>query len=191
MSSRSTVHWPCRYVCCLLARCTLGYRCRSLWTHMLYQRHFADHLQELWGQDHSWQLQGGHSYNFAWNNNASKCKSAQAKQHAKYSQTVSIETWNHARLTFTGKWNEGLALHSFSPMVSSHYHVCQVTGKATDFPATYIQHGRFLRSLTTNAIYRIDQYCLSVRCIHASVQHLLVACTICLSTYNSYPIDWS
>ena len=59
--SHSTVHWPCIYVCCLLAECTLGYRCRSLWIQTLYQRRFADHFQELWGQNHSWQLQGRHT----------------------------------------------------------------------------------------------------------------------------------
>ena len=60
----STDCWPGRYVCCLLAGCTLGYRWRSLWSHTLYQRHFVDHLQEHQGQDYSWQLQRGHSYSF-------------------------------------------------------------------------------------------------------------------------------
>ena len=64
VSSRSIDRWSCRYVCRLLAGCTLGYRCRSLWIHTLYQRHFADHLQEDRGQDYSWQLQGGRSYSF-------------------------------------------------------------------------------------------------------------------------------
>ena len=65
MPSHSNDHWPCRYVCWLLAGCILGYRCRSLWIQRLYQSHFVDHLQELWGQNHSWCLQEGYRYNFS------------------------------------------------------------------------------------------------------------------------------
>ena len=65
VSSHSNVHWPYRNVCCLRAGCTLGYRCRTLWIQKLYQRKLADHFQELSGQDHNWQLQGRHSYNYS------------------------------------------------------------------------------------------------------------------------------
>ena len=116
MSICSSDCWPCRYYCCLLAGCTLGYRCRSLWTHMLYQSHFVDHFQEHQGQDHSWQLQGGHSYSvIVATMQAQAINSGQTKRHAECSQTASIEMWKHTNaLTLTAKWIWSCCDHFYS-----------------------------------------------------------------------------
>ena len=82
MPFHSNDHWPCRHVCCLLARCTLGYSCRSLWIQRLYQSHFAVHLQERQGQDHSWQLQGDTVTTLLVATIASTCTSMQSKGRA-------------------------------------------------------------------------------------------------------------
>ena len=48
--SHSSVHWPCRlslfYWVLVLRGSSRDYRCRSLWSQWLYQRHCVDHLQE-------------------------------------------------------------------------------------------------------------------------------------------------
>ena len=57
--------------------------------HCSYQIQFVDHLQEHWGQDHSWQLHKGHSYNFACSNKASTQK---AWTECPLASTIRIKT---------------------------------------------------------------------------------------------------
>ena len=131
MSSRSTVHWPCRYACCLLAGCTLDYRCKSLWIQKLYQSPFVDHWQEHWGLDR-WCLQGGHNYSFLVG-------------------TMQAHAIHHKQKVW---------FCIPSAMVCSHYHMCVRWLEKPQIHLWRKQNGSFLRGLTTYATELTSMVCL-------------------------------